>query len=217
MRPDISHRITIWCPILMLFLLSAAFAQKGALTMGFNAIFSTRFGITVGYWFTDNVSLEAHFGSFGDLERNTYGLTAKFKPMVDKNDFYVLLGYAILERRAYSIEEFVEELRKPRSDTLSLVNETISSPDWITNRGVNMAIGYEFNIKDNIWRLPAEIGTFMVTHSEQSKLEFDTQFVVFEEDTFIVTNDVWVREPLKKGIFFKPLFGCGMTWYSRGR
>ena len=97
------------------------------------------------------------------------------------------------------------------------IDKIKSLPDWIRNYGINIAVGYEGNIEDNTWRLPAEIGTFIVTHSEQSRLKLGTRFVIFEEDTLMVDDNVWVTESLRKGIFFRPLFGFGMIWYSYGK
>jgi len=162
-------------------------AQKGALTAGFNWEIFTRGGFTIGYFFSDDISFEIHAGGMPHFL--TGGISMKYQPLNNNNNFYLISGIATL----LSFSHYRDSLSNTQSTESTFI-------------GLNAGCGYEVNIKNNRWKLPLEIGTFLSVWGIRKKW------------TTIPVTGMWLtQEEVRKGCFPIPLpfLGFGVTWYSR--
>ncbi|MGB3341429.1 MAG: hypothetical protein WBB37_08110 [bacterium] len=172
--------------LLSAILVSFSFAQKGAVTLGFNWEVFSRGGLTVGYNFLDDFAVELHAGGLPHIF--TGGLSLKYQPL-DANSYFIS-GIAVLLTNSH------------QSDSLS---NTIFWEN--TFLGVNTGYGYEVNIKDNRWKIPIEGGVFLpvwVMRRKWTAVRASEMWVQKDEEV----GKGWFSIPI-------PFLGFGIIWYSR--
>ena len=173
--------------ILILSCFTVVSAQKGAITVGFSYGLFTRCGLTIGYFFSDDISFEIHAGGMPHFL--TGGISMKYQPLNNNNNFYLISGIACL--MAFSHHR----------DSLSYMRGAES-----TFIGLNTGCGYEVNIKNNRWKSPFEGGVFLPVWTIQKKFTINS-----------VPGTLLDKEKVRKGWFSTPLpfFAFGLIWYSQ--
>jgi len=171
--------------ILLLSWFAIVSSQKGAVTFGFNVEVFSRGGLTVGYFVSDDMSLEIHANGIPHFF--TCGMSLKYQPLNNNNNFYLISGIATL----LSFSHYRDSLSNTRSTESIFI-------------GLNAGCGYEVNIKNNRWKLPLEGGVFLPLWGIRKKY------------TTIPVTGMWLnKEEVRKGWFPIPFLGYGITWYSQ--
>ncbi len=172
--------------------------QAGSFTIGFNLILQSRFGLTAGYFFTDNFGIEGHFGGLGRNRMAKWGFSLILVPTSYENNFYFLLGYAAGQRW--------DLFTKKHLDSYRLAHSPLRSAE-VYDKGFNIALGYEVNLGEKKWRVPMEAGIYLITHSELIQY--------WDRTSYSTSEHVYVgRERKRKKPYLTPLLGYGLRWYS---
>lgn len=186
---------SVFYPLLVLVIPSSVYA--GVFSAGFNLILQSRFGLTAGYYFTDNIGIEAHFGGI-KKKMVRYGISFIARPVSDNNNFYFLLGYAAGPRWGLFTPQDLDSYKMyPLHST-----ETF-------DRGFNIACGYDVKFRNTKWRIPMELGVYLITHSELIQYEL-IQYLGKPREYVYVGRERERRKP-----FLIPLLGYGLRWFSK--
>ncbi len=172
--------------LVFLMLISSAFGQKGAITFGFNWEAISKGGFTLGYFFTDRFSIEAHFGGVPHIF--TWGLSGKFKPFKEHNKLYIISGISKIIGFSYI-----------RPDSLG--NKYFESGSTL---GINFGIGHESLIKKSKWRFLFEFGLFKGYPQKMKRI------IIKENEA-----DQVIDLPLEKKLASSGFLGFGFIRYSK--
>ncbi len=170
---------------LLLFSVQLGFCQKGAVTIGFNWEGFSRGGFTIGYFVSNNLAMEAHFG--GAPHFGTWGLSAKYKPSSEYSSLYLIFGAANVISFGHIRED---------SSGKKFYN-------YFSGYGINVGFGKEINFKNPRWKMPIELGVFRSFYLSAKRIEIEPRKVQR------------IKMSNKDALFLLPFLGFGMTWYSR--
>lgn len=144
--------------------ISFSFAQKGALTMGFNLFLPRGVELTLGYYILENFAIQVDVGEFApkkvyiweDISTKSspefIGLSVIYKPFHE--DMYFVLGYKSSQLFGGVTEE----------DSIRFINRYYE-------RLINLEVGYEMNLHDKIWKSPVGFGTHIAFRKMLKKTE----------------------------------------------
>lgn len=181
--------------IFVCLLIIPGIVKAGSFTVGFNLILQSRFGLTAGYFFTDNFGIEGHFGGLGKNRMVNWGFSLILIPTDYENNFYFLLGYAAGVRW--------DLFTKKHLDSYRLYHSPLHSTK-VYDKGFNIALGHEVNLGEKKWRVPMEAGVYIIIHSELIQYpDKISRKIVFVD-----------RERKRKEPYLAPLLGFGLRWYS---
>lgn len=150
--------------VLAVMVISFSFAQKGALTMGLNLFLPKGMELTVGYYILEDFAIQVNIGEFAPkkieiIERistkrspHFIGLSVIYKPFHE--DMYFALGYKSSQWRDGVTEE----------DSIRFINRYYE-------RLLNLAVGYEIDLYDRIWKSPMVLGTHVAFRKILKKTE----------------------------------------------
>ena len=178
--------------ILAVMVISFSFAQKGALTMGFNVFLPKGMELTVGWYFSDDFAIQVNIGEFepkkiyfgvGDsIKRGHHfvGLSVIYKPFHE--DMYFTLGY----KNSHWFGGMTEE-------------DGIHFSKTYYERFIALAVGYEINLYDKFWKSPVGFGTH-ITFKKISKKNEEPHFrdlIPTLEDTIIINDSFTIEEIMR--------------------
>lgn len=181
--------------ILVCLFIMPGITKAGSFTVGFNFILQSRFGLTAGYFFTDNFGIEGHFGGLGKSRLVNWGCSFILVPTNYENNFYFLLGYSAGVRWDLFTKEHL--------DSYTLYHSPLYSTK-VYDKGFNIVLGHEVNLGEKKWRVPMEAGLYIITHSELIQYPDKTSRKIVFID----------REKIRRKSYLAPLLGFGLRWYS---
>ena len=179
--------------ILSVMVISFSFAQKGALTMGFNLFLPRGVELTLGYYILENFAIQVDVGEFAPKKRYIWedistkrspqfiGLSVIYKPFHE--DMYFALGY----KRSQLFGGVTEE------DSIRFINRYYE-------RLINFEVGYEINLYDKIWKSPVGFGTHIAFRKMLKKTE--DPFGIYD-----LVNTIWDSLTVKEKMNYLDLYG----------
>jgi len=169
---------------LLLFYVQVGFCQKGAVAIGFNWELLSRGGYTIGYFVSNNLSIEAHLGGVPHVA--TWGLSAKYKPSSEHPSLNLIFGVANVTFFGHVRDD---SLGKKFYNNVSIY-------------GLNLGFGKEINFRNPRWKMPVELGIFRGFYLSAKRIEMETR------------KSKTVKLPKQDMLSWSGFAGFGAIWYS---